>query len=261
MIRDYVKFSFRTFRVRGTRTILTMLGIFVGIAAIVSLISLGQGLQNAITEQFEVMGTNKIIVSPAGTFFGMMGEGSSDLTEDDLDVMNKVKGVKMGGGMLFKFAKIKFGNEIKYTFVTGLPQDESGQIIKDLGGFGIEKGRDLKEGDKYKVTIGDFLARGEFFEKKVQLRNKIEIEGQEFSVIGQVARIGNPTDDSGVYIPMETARDLFDEPSKLDFIMLEGIKGMDMTALAEDIKKDLRKFRNVEEGEEDFNLQTFEELL
>jgi putative ABC transport system permease protein len=238
-----------------------MLGIFVGIAAIVSLISLGQGLENAITEQFEIMGTNKIIVSPAGTFFGLGGEGSSELTEDDLDVMTKVKGVKTGGGMLYKFAKVKFGKEIKYTFVIGLPLDESGQIIQDLAGFDVDKGRDLKEGDKYKVTVGDFLAKGDFFDKKVQVRNKLEIEGQDFSVIGQVARIGNPADDSQIYIPMETARDLFDEPSKLDFIMLEGDKGIGMAALAEDIKKDLRKFRNVEEGEEDFNLQTFEELM
>jgi len=261
MIKDYTKFAFRTFKVRGIRTFLTMLGIFVGIAAIVSLISLGQGLENAITEQFEMLGTNKIIISPAGTFFGFGGEASSDLTEDDLDVINKVKGVKTAGGMLFKFANVKFGNEIKYTFVIGLPLDESGQIIQDLSGFDVDKGRDLKEGDKYKVTVGDFLAQGDFFEKKVQIRDKIEIEGQEFAVIGQVARIGNPADDSQVYIPMETARELFDEPLKLDFIMLEGVKGIDMSALAEDIEKDLRKHREVDEGEEDFNVQTFEELM
>ncbi|MBW2963571.1 ABC transporter permease [Candidatus Woesearchaeota archaeon] len=261
MIKDYTKFAFRTFKVRGIRTFLTMLGIFVGIAAIVSLISLGQGLENAITEQFEMLGTNKIIVSPAGTFFGFGGEASSDLTEDDLDIINKVKGVKTAGGMLYKFANVKFGNEIKYTFVIGLPLDESGQIIQDMSGFDVEKGRDLKEGDKYKVTVGDFLAQGDFFEKKVQVRDKIEIEGQEFSVIGQVARIGNPADDSQVYIPMETARELFDEPLKLDFIMLEGVKGIDMADLAEDIEKDLRKHRGVKEGEEDFNVQTFEELM
>lgn len=261
MIKDYTKFAFRTFKVRGIRTFLTMLGIFVGIAAIVSLISLGQGLENAITEQFEMLGTNKIIVSPAGTFFGFGGEASSDLTEDDLDIINKVKGVKTAGGMLYKFANVKFGNEIKYTFVIGLPLDESGQIIQDMSGFDVEKGRDLKEGDKYKVTVGDFLAQGDFFEKKVQVRDKIEIEGQEFSVIGQVARIGNPADDSQVYIPMETARELFDEPLKLDFIMLEGVKGINMADLAEDIEKDLRKHRGVKEGEEDFNVQTFEELM
>jgi len=261
MIKDYVKFSFRTFRVRGVRTFLTMLGIFIGIAAIVSLISLGQGLEKAITEQFEMLGTNKIIVSPAGTFFGFGGEASSDLTEDDRDVITDVKGVKNAGGMLYKFAKVEFGNEIKYTFVIGLPQDKSRKIIEDISGFEIEKGRDLKEGDKYKVTVGDYLAQGDFFDKKVRIREKVEIEGQEFEVIGQVGRIGNPADDSQVYIPLETARELFNEPTKLDFIMLEGTQGVDMSNLAEDIEKDLRKHREVEKGEEDFNVQTFEELM
>ena len=52
MIKEYFNFSFKTFRERKVRTWLTMLGIFIGIAAIVSLVSLGQGLQEAINEHY-----------------------------------------------------------------------------------------------------------------------------------------------------------------------------------------------------------------
>ena len=104
MIKDYIKFAFSTFRVRGLRTFLTMLGIFVGIAAIVSLISLGQGLQKVVTDQFEQLGTNKMIISPAGTFFGAGGEAAVDLTEKDIEVVKKVKGIGQAGGMIFKMA-------------------------------------------------------------------------------------------------------------------------------------------------------------
>ena len=159
MIKDYIKFAFRTFRMRGVRTFLTMLGIFVGIAAIVSLISLGQGLENAITEQFEQMGTNKLTVSPAGTFFGAGGEAVSELTEDDLEVIRKVRGVKLASGMLFKSAKIEFGDEAKYSFVIGMDTGDFLELFKDLANLDLEEGRFLKDGDKYKVNVGIDLRR------------------------------------------------------------------------------------------------------
>lgn len=261
MIKDYIKFSFRTFKVRGVRTFLTMLGIFVGIAAIVSLISLGQGLQNAITTQFEQMGTNKLIVSPAGTFFGTGGEAVSEIGEDDLDVIRKVRGVKLASGMIFKAAKVEFGDEAKYTFITGMDTGEFLELFKDLADLDIENGRFLKEGDKYKANLGIRFYEADFFEKAVNLRNTIVIEDQEFKVIGIYAPVGNPQDDANVYIPLETAREIFNEPTKLDFIMMETVKGASVPEVAEDIKKELRDFRDVEEGEEDFSVQTFEELI
>ena len=56
MVADYFTLAIRNVRRRGLRSWLTMLGIFIGIAAVVSLISLGQGLQDAINEQFEILG-------------------------------------------------------------------------------------------------------------------------------------------------------------------------------------------------------------
>lgn len=261
MIKDYFKFAFRTFKVRGVRTFLTILGIFIAIAAIVSLISLGQGLQQAIGEQFEKMGTNKIILSPAGTFFGMTGEAAVDLTEDDLEVIKKVQGVKYAGGMLYKLAKVKFKEEGKYTWVIGLPLDESRRIIEEIGSFDYVSGRELKEGDKYNLAMGISFVEDEFFTQPVGVGDKLEIEGKKFKVVGGIGRIGNPQDDSQVYLPLETAREVLKEPKKLDFIMVETVKGASPTGIAEEIKKELREFRKVKEGEEDFNIQTFEELM
>ena len=63
MIQDYFKIAFNSIRHRGLRTWLTLVGIFIGIAAVVALISVGQGLQGAIQAQFNDLGTDKILIT------------------------------------------------------------------------------------------------------------------------------------------------------------------------------------------------------
>jgi len=256
---DYFKFAFKNLKTRKTRTWLTMLGIFIGIAAVVSLISLGQGLQSAINEQFQAMGTDKIIVSPGGGFFGI-GAGA-ELTKDDLEVIKKTKGVETVAEMIFKIAKVEFRDEVKYTFVNGVPLDENRQIFEDMQALEVEVGRDLKDGEKYKAVITYLINRGEFFEEEVTTNDKILIENKEFKVVGSYARIGNPQDDSSVMIPIETARELFDEPEKVDSIIVQVREGEDPDEIAENIKEELRDFRDVEEDEEDFSVITYLDII
>lgn len=262
MIEDYIKLAFGTFRAKKKRTFLTMLGIFIGIAAVVSLISLGQGLEKAITEQFEKLGTNKIMIMPAGSTMGMPTGSTSALTNEDLDVVKKTKGIGTAGGMFFKLAKVQFKDETKYTFAIGLPQDESKRIIFDISNFKIAKGRDLKKSDQRKVLAGSRFANPtDFFESALKIGDSIEIQDQKFEVIGFLEPIGNPSDDSQLYLNMDIARELFAVPENIDFIMAEVTEGTKPADAAESIKKALRKHRNVKEDEEDFDVQTFEEYI
>ena len=77
---DFFVIALRTFTARKMRTFLTMIGIFIGVAAVVSLISLGYGLQEAVTDQFEMMGIDKIMIMSKGGFFGM---GAEKVLDDD----------------------------------------------------------------------------------------------------------------------------------------------------------------------------------
>jgi putative ABC transport system permease protein len=74
MIKDYFKMAVSSILHRRLRSWLTMLGIFIGIAAVVALISLGQGLQGAINDQFAKMGKDKIIIVPDGSALGRSEE-------------------------------------------------------------------------------------------------------------------------------------------------------------------------------------------
>ena len=90
MLKNYFLLIFRNFSRRKLRGWLTILGILIGVAAVVALISVAQGMQDAITEQFEILGANKLMVIPGSGAFGGMYTGDL-LTHDDLDTIEKVE--------------------------------------------------------------------------------------------------------------------------------------------------------------------------
>ena len=258
MLTDYIRLALIGIKEKGIRSLLTMIGIFIGIALVVSLISLGTGLQEAMNEQFEMMGMNIILIMPGAGIESMFGS-AIPVTEHDVRVIKKTRGVDVVGGMVTKIAKVEYKDEIKYAWVSGFPQDESRKIIEDMQQMELESGRDLKESDKYKVLVGYMVAHGDFFEKEVKIRDKILINNQEFDVVGTLERIGNSQDDSSMLIPLETAKDLFDTDEYV-VIMARAKDGFDTSDVAENIKEDLRKDRELEEGDENFAVQTMEEL-
>ena len=261
MINDYISIISRNFARRKLRGWLTILGILIGITAVVSLVSLGQGLSGYVNEQFEKMVSDKIMITPGSSMAGMMGGTDVKLTEDDLSAVQNVRGVKIAGGWLYSMTNIKFRDETKQTWVIGIPLDETHEIVSSMLSFKILDGRDLKVGDKGKIVIGYNLYTGDFFDKGVKVGDTLIIKEQEFSVIGVVDKIGNPGDDAQVYIAMDDAREIFNNPDEYNMLMVQVVKGTDINSISEAIKKRLRNTRDVKEGEEDFNVQTTEELM
>jgi putative ABC transport system permease protein len=262
MIKDYVLFSFNNLKKRRLRSWLTMIGIFIGIAAVVSIISLGYGMQHAINEEFQRIGSDRIIISPGGIFFGPMTDVSAaELTEDDLDFIKKVKGIKVANSVLSELSDVEYKDETEYVNIFGVPQDkESRKEIEKIGFFSIKEGRHLKGDDKYKAILGYNIAY-ETFDNDLKLGDKIYIKEKKFDVVGIQNKAGTGIHDIIIRIPMDIARDLFDEPDKISMIFARVDEGLKPGEVAEKVKKELRKFRNVEEGEEDFSVETAEKTI
>ena len=96
MSNDYIKLAIHNLKSRKLRSWLTMLGIFIGIAAVVSLIGLGEGLRIAITSQFGFLGADVLSVQATGVAFaGPPGQAVSNPLSDDLtDKIDRVSGVE-----------------------------------------------------------------------------------------------------------------------------------------------------------------------
>ena len=96
MLKDYFKLAWENITHRRLRSWLTIIGIVIGIAAVVALVSLGQGVEKVITAEFTKIGTDKIFVFPAGGFSsGPPGStvGIEPLTEHDIEIIRRSKGV------------------------------------------------------------------------------------------------------------------------------------------------------------------------
>lgn len=235
-----------------------MIGIFIGIATVVSLVSLGQGLQESISEQFEILGVDKIIITPGESTLAF---SRVKLTQQDLARIKRIKGVKEATGSIFIITKVESNDEVQYTWIWGIPQDESKQIIMDMQSVRIVSGRDLTERDRDKVMIGYRLTQPDLlFETPLDVRDTIFVNDRKMQVVGTLAQIGNPDDDSVVWMPLDVARDVLGLDEDFDYIIAQANKGFDVGAVAENIERQLRKSRGVEEGEEDFTVSTSEGL-
>lgn len=261
MIKDYIELSVKNLRKNRIRNWLTMLGIFIGIATVISIISLGQGMQKAIESHLSVLGPDKIIVNPKG---GLGGIGSSvELTEKDLNIVKKTSGIKKAAGMVFKPVKLESEDQIKYVNLIGISPDDAGDLIKEFSDYKITEGRDFKGGDLHKIILGYYYTQDKkVFSKRLKLRDTIILNDVEFKVIGFLSKIGSPDDDSSVYIPDDSFKELYPETGdKLNIILAKAKEGSDPKKVAKEAKKNLRIYRGLDEGKEDFTIETSDTLF
>ncbi|MGC9310717.1 MAG: ABC transporter permease [Candidatus Aenigmatarchaeota archaeon] len=262
MISDLFRLAVTNLMHRSLRSKLTILGIFIGIAAVVSLISVGQGLQMSINEQFENLGTNVLTVMPGGGFASAMGGlSTSKFTDEDLRVIQSVRGVKSAAGFQFTMGPVKFHDETKYTYVMGMDSDKATLELLQSTGVKILEGRELKSGDRYSAVVGYSFAHKEFFEKNVKIRDRLEIGGKDFRIVGIYDTVGNPQDDTYIYLPLGAYNEAFETSGEYAIIYVKVQDGFTNDEVKASIEKTLRRSRNVREGEEDFAVTSAEQLM
>jgi putative ABC transport system permease protein len=245
------------------RSILTMIGIFIGIAAVVSLVSVSQGLKDSIKEQFDKIGADKLFISVKNSNFGMFSDiSSAQLSTADTDVVRKVSGVDVATGMLYKVAKVRVGNEESIRFMIIIPDDaEERELVIQANTLEIEKGTMLDKDEHSQVLVGSDLAKAGTFQQQIGVGKKIEVEGRVFRTAGVLKKVGDPGTDGGVFMSENVARELFNEPTLVTTIFASTSPGEDPRQIADSVERKLRSFRNVEKGQEDFEIQTPEDIL
>ncbi len=260
--KKYFILAGKEFKRRKLRSILTLIGIIIGIAAIVSLITLGQGLKNAIDKQFDALGKDKLFIAAKGNALtpGLTIDAVK-ITEDDLEVIQQTHGVKRAAGLIYSTGRIEFNDIVRYNFVTGMPEDpEDRALIGEANSYKILKGRFIEKGDRFRAVLGHEYTQPSFFEKQIELGDRIQIQDREFKVVGFMQKIGSPPDDQSIIIPLDIYASVFDTGDELGILIAQTDSGEDVEAVAASVEKDLRKSRDLDEGKEDFSVQTPQQL-
>ncbi len=217
MIKDYFKLALKNLRRRKLRSWLTIIGIVISVAIIFVLISLSVGLREAIDEQFQMLGSDKFFIMPKGMLGAPGTGGAVQLTMEDVSVIEKVRGVKAVTYANVGNGKIEFNKKARYFFIAGMPLDkEAEEVFIESASIKIQEGRMIQEGDSGKVAIGYDYEFGNVFDKPVRVGDSISINDKSFRVVGIVARIGNPSDDRNIYMPINDFKSLFNSGERAD---------------------------------------------
>jgi putative ABC transport system permease protein len=195
-----------------------MLGIIIGVSAVILLVSIGQGLQNYITQQFESLGSNLIIVLPGkvGTGGGLSGApnlAGSKLTLDDVNRLSRLGGpIESVGAGIEMPASVSYLGKSTYTTVGGLTAEY--QKMRNLV---TSEGRQISDSDNASsravADIGQTII-DKIFGNINPIGKKITIGGQKFEVVGVLSKIGSggalgQDTNNFVFIPLTTAQSLF----------------------------------------------------
>ncbi len=226
-----------------------MLGIIIGIASIISLVSIGEGLKVSVSKQLESFGSDKIIVSPASVSglspTGFFGE---DLKESDVKNIENINGVKIAAGVLFKTLPVNYEKQAKTAYIIGMDAKDAQKLFIDIQAFEISEGRYFKEGESDSAVIGSLVAE-KMFKKEVKIGDFISIKDKKFKVIGIMKSIGNSQDDSQIYVPLETLRDIVGGKDSLSMVFA---KVSDVSRVDE-ISKNIEKKLDREHGENTYS--------
>jgi len=249
---------------RRTRTLLTVIGIVIGITAVVALLSVGQGLQDGINAQFATLGVDKVTIFSSTAFSAAAGNSADPLTDRDVRVVENTRGVAEAAGVMFKATIVKFRDEPKQLSVYGYPLDSRRRLMEESSGYELEAGRKLGPNDHGKVVVGSYVADGAF-KRRVGVGSTLEFQGQRFTVVGTLKSVGNRRDDSAVLMGLDEVREVFadgDVPSdEVYSIIARTVPGEVPATVATRIEDRLRKSHNLKKGEETFSVMTSEQLM
>ncbi len=258
MLKDFFALAWSNFKHRGMRSWLTMLGIFIGIAAVVSLISLGQGLEQAITGQFSSLSNDVLIVENMGAGFGPPGSTAiKKLTLKDQRLIESISGIEKVIPRIIRVANVKYNENVEFIFLGSLPEkDEHVEYIYNTFSLKIGEGTLLKAKDNGKVLLGSSIAEEEEFGKRIRSGSTLLIQGKKFKVNGILQETGSFQFNNAIFMTEADMKKIFHIENEIDFIVVQVKSAEETESIAAEIERRLRKDRDEKIGEEDFSVQT-----
>lgn len=259
--RDIIKICFSSLLDQRLRSFLTILGIAVGIASVVLLTSIGEGVHRFTLSEFTQFGTNLIGITPGkSTTVGMSGaliNNIRPLSINDEEALRRIPGVVDTVALVQGNAAVEYEKRRRRTYIFGV-----GPSANKVWQIKVVKGRFLPEDNSRAArafaVLGSKVA-DELFYDQSPLGKLVRIAGERYRVIGVMESKGQMLGfdlDDAVYIPTTRAMSLFNQESLMEIDILYQT-GLQSKTMADRLKKVLIS----RHGTEDFTITTQEEML
>ena len=249
------------------RSLLTMLGIIIGVGAVIAMVSIGMGVRTSVSDSFASLGSNMLIVMPGsanhGGVRGKAGSRKSLKYDDAKAIESKIKGIDYVSPSVSGAYQVVNGNLNWNTTVEGVTPE-----LMQIRSLKVENGSFITANDMAKrsrvAVIGPTVASN-LFGTENPIGKNIRIHNQPFKVIGLTAEkgqsIGQDQDDV-VLIPLTTAMDRLLAITYVHMIYVQVTNQDEMPAAQEHIETLLRQRHHlVGEKENDFQVQNLTSLM
>ena len=244
-------------RASRLRSALTMIGVIVGVAAVVTLVAIGTGTKQMIEQQVEGLGSNLLLIVPGQVNFGA-APTVSRLGLDDVDAVTRLVGDRNRVAVATTSGEtVRAGTRSQFASVTGVLETTPQVFVRSLARGAYLTRSDVETGRRVAV-LGWSVAVGLFGQREA-VGSQITIAGVRFRVVGVFEPLGQSLGvdrDNEVHIPITTAQRVFDTP-RVDAMAVKAPDRETLDALGKKIVDGLHE----RHPETEFSAVTQEQIL
>lgn len=256
-IQELILTALEALKSNVARTLLTMLGIIIGIASVITIISLGEGSTASIVDRISSFGANTITVQPGRPRRGP-GQASgtvTTLTISDTEVIKKLDNVTEVSGMINANKKITANGEETFNSIRGVEESyKTIQSLEIINGVFIDKNH--VDGVSRVVVLGDEIVEDLFGKEAQVISETVIIDLKSFRIIGVI------NDSSDAYIPLSTAQKVLLGQNHLDSISIGVISGDLVERTIQSVENSLLLEHDIDDLElADFNVRSFQTMI
>ncbi len=268
---EYILSSWQTLISNKMRSFLTILGVVIGVGAVVFLVSFGKGQQQQMNSIFENMGANAIYISASSRPLIGAGGKESVVTVEDADAIansSQSSTIKSVAPMYTKMLKCQYENQIHTVAVNGATR-----AIQQILNYNVAQGNFFSEDDERRansVAVLGYQTARDLFGSTNPIGEVIRIGGRKFEVIGIFEQRGGfmgGSADNFIMIPLSTMQsrfgiDTIPQGHPVQTIVVEAKNTSLINVAKEEITRILRQRHHLREGDEnDFNVIDMQEVL
>jgi putative ABC transport system permease protein len=258
---DFARFAFISLASHRLRTALTALGIAVGIAAVILLTSIGEGLRRFVIAEFTQFGTNLVTITPGRVTTTGMSLGSVNtvrpLSIEDAVALGRVRHVQATAPIVLGNAEVEYGGKGRRVTLYGTGPDFARALSMRVASGQYLPADDPRAARAFAV-LGAKVTK-ELFGSGIPLGARVRIGTERYLVVGVMASkgqvLGFDLDDT-VFIPVARALEMFNRDSLMEIRVL-----YEPTAPLAEVEEDIKRILIERHGAEDFTVTPQQKML
>ncbi|QWG25286.1 ABC transporter permease [Bradyrhizobium sediminis] len=265
MLFEAIRLALQAIRRNTLRSFLTVLGIVIGVGAVIAMVTIGNGTTAKVTADLAKLGSNLLSVNPGQFGPGRASSEAKSFNSRDIEAMRtQLSGVKAVAPLAQKAVTVIYGSESRITTVTGTDNDYF--ITQD---WSLQAGRQFLDGEirggRAACIIGTTV-RDKLFGHADPLQHNIRVGNVSCEVIGLLERKGQSnfgTDqDDIVLMPIRTFHRRLAGNTDIARVMVSARDGVETAKVQTDLERILRERRNIAHGkEEDFSVHDMKQIV